>query len=204
MHKTDIDEQISGWAYAECHGPVPGVVTAARALNRPIRNTDGEGYQIVLVAGAIHPSRGWIARVQCRCKQLEDYMDVTFRLLLSAGDVLVQDVELPSYNPYFGCVVRHFDWHGDHVVCIYREKHDTYVLAVGPEENRHATIADEWLVKDDMVYSRSETLDHIDQLLLPDLTRLETIPEEQARELGLIPPGYDRANGWRRKWAKRS
>ena len=201
MTKTDMDEQISGWAYSYCHGPVAGIVTVADTLGRPIRYRDDQGYDVVLVAGAVNPRLGRIARVSCRHKPLDSgYVDVTFTLLVTAGDILVGNRELPSYNPFFGCRVRHFDWHDDHVVCIYREKHRTYVLAVGPDnEARHVSIADEWLLEDSIVYSRSETLGFVDSLRLPDLSPLDPLPEDEGRELGLIPPGYDRANEWRRK-----
>jgi hypothetical protein len=49
------------------------------------------------------------------------------------------------------------------------------------------------LVEDQITYCSDEP-DLVDRLALPDLRRLARISSTEARETGLLPPGYDRAN----------
>lgn len=103
---------------------------------------------------------------------------------------------METYNPFFGCRVGYMAWHGERVVVIDREKHDTYACSLSTTGGRRelVEIADEWAVVGDRITYCSDQPDLVERLALPDLHRLAGISSTEAREMGLLPPGYDRAN----------
>lgn len=54
------------------------------------------------------------------------HIDVSIRIHQIDADGTDRSVEIESYNPFFGCDVRFFEWIGDTVVLIYREMPDAY------------------------------------------------------------------------------
>lgn len=205
MTKTDIDAQISDWPYSECHGPIEGIVAVANARSRPIRFRDEQGFDDVILAGAIHATSRRIAYVGCRHRSIgSGFTEVNFTLFVPDSEGIIRRHELPSYNQFFGCRVQHFAWHGDQIVCIYREKHDTYALTVGANnEARHVAISDKWLVEGDILYLPCEDDHFFVRIQLPSLTSLRWLPREEAEQRGLNLRKYGKSNDWRRWSAAR-
>jgi hypothetical protein len=170
-----------------------GIAAVADALGRPVRSEDEQGYEHAIVAGAVHPTRGWPAWIECRCRELESYVDVEFRLHARSAGRPAVSWPLESYNPYFGCRVGYLAWHGEQVVGIYREKHRTYLCSAGPDqEPRASAISDRWQVVADLVCYADERTGAVERLALPDLRRLPGLSEEEARGQGLLPATPER------------
>jgi hypothetical protein len=178
------------------HVSAAGIAAVADLLGRPARIEDEQGYEVAIVAGAVHPGEGWPAWVECRCRIPSGggYVDVEFRLKSLAGEAPGLDWVLDCYNPYFGCHVGFLAWHGDDVILIYREKHRTYACSLRPGRPATAvTVADEWLVGDGVLAYRDRENGGVRLLSLPGLSPAGTLDAEQARARGLLPPGYDDA-----------
>jgi hypothetical protein len=141
---------------------------AMAALGRTGSWIDDDGYEHEIIAGAVHPSTSDVAWIEHREKELvqdgRPWVDVSYTLRIQRSGTIAIDVEVPTYNPFFGCYVLYFAWHGEQVVGIYREKHKTCVCAMGTEcelEWRH--IDDEWRVDGDLLRYRGA------ELMLPSL-----------------------------------
>src|SRR5262249_9714256 len=161
------------------------------------RLVDARGYEREIIAGAVHPENGWIAWVEYRCKvQRAGYLDIEFRLKALVEGRGAIDWIVETYNPFFGCRVGYMAWHAGRVVVNYREKHDTYACSLSATGGRGelVKIADEWAVVENQITYCSDEPDFVERLALPDLRRLARISSTEARETGLLPPGYDPAN----------
>lgn len=171
-------------------------------LDRPAHLVDAEGYEREITAGAVHPEKDWIAWVEYCCKERRArYLDIEFRLKAQADGREAIDWIVETYNPFFGCRVGYMAWHGERVVIIYREKHETYACSLSATGGRRelVEIADQWAVVGDQITSCSDEPDFVERFALPDLRRLARISSTEAREGGVLPPGYDRANEVNRK-----
>ena len=177
------------------HGAEP-VGAVCERLSRPDRFVDGDGYERGITAGAIHPERDRIAWVEYRCKQRRDgFLDIEFRLKAQVDGRPAIDWIVKTYNPYFGCRVGYMAWHGDRVVVIYREKHQTYACSLCPSGARELVpTADEWAVVGDQISFRSDEPGFVERLALPELRPLPRVSSTEARETGLLPPDYDEAD----------
>ena len=183
-------------------GGAEAIEAVCERLDRPARFIDSDGYEREITAGAVHPERGWIAWVEYRCKERRPgYLDIEFRLKARVDVREAIDWIVETYNPFFGCRVGYMAWHGERVVVIYREKHDSYACSLSATGGRRelVEIADEWAVVGDEITYCSEEPDFAERLALPDLRRLARVSLDDAREAGLLPPGYDRANELNRK-----
>ena len=178
------------------------IAAVCERLERPVRIIDANGYEREITAAAVHPEEDWIAWVEYRCKeQRAHYLDIEFRLKARVDGREAIDWIVETYNPFFGCRVGYMAWHGERVVVIYREKHDSYAcsLSVTGGRRERVQIADEWAVVGDEISYCGEEPDFVERLSLPDLQRLARISSNDARAAGLLPPGYDRANELNRK-----
>ena len=103
---------------------------AARILGRKPSFTDEAGYECELIAAAISASKR-LAYVESRARdagpdlhgEAGRKIDISIRIHLVDAGGANRSVDIESYNPFFGCDVRFFEWVGDTVVLIYREKH---------------------------------------------------------------------------------
>src|SRR5436189_5826743 len=59
---------ISQWSRPPRRVTAAGIAAVADLLGRPARIEDGHGFENVIVAGAVHPAKGWPAWVECRCR----------------------------------------------------------------------------------------------------------------------------------------
>ena len=86
-------------------------------------------------------------------------------------------VEVPTYNPYFGCEVGRMLWMGDAVVTLYREKHETIVWVVPLEgEPRLVTVTSSAVVHGTDLYFQGREPGILLGVSLPDLRPLVPIP----------------------------
>jgi hypothetical protein len=171
-------------------GPSPSLIEeAAQIVAQPVHFTDGEGFEREIIAASPKRLDGAIAYVTTSAIDIGPHLDVSIRFHIRDGKGTEVASEIRSYNPFFGCDVRHLDWLGDFAVLIYREKHNCYAATCEPGgEPIYEEIADYWLLNDDVIgfWKYKEALVH--RLALPSMTRLEDITEDQARALNLLPP----------------
>jgi hypothetical protein len=181
-----------------------------RALGRLPHFIDEDGYEHEVIAAALMPENERLGWVEYRSKDINGFVDIAFHLRARVRGKLVIEWEVETYNPYFGCQVEYLAWHGERIVVIYHEKHSTYACSLAPGAPvTRIRLADEWLLNDDVLLSRSEVPDQIDRHRLPGLDALEPMAADEAWEAGLLPPGFDRANelnsrytsqhGWKRR-----
>jgi hypothetical protein len=167
---------------------VADIAAVADLLGRPVRFEDEHGYEHALVAGAVHPGKGWLAWVEYRCRKTGSWVDVEFRLRGVIDGRPALDWPLECYNPFFGCHAGYLAWHGNDVILLYREKHRTYACSLG--EGRPPVvlpIGDEWLVVSEEIAYRDRSGPGVHRLALPGLTPLQTLAEEEARARGMLP-----------------
>lgn len=171
------------------------ICRVSQAIQQPIRYTDSQFYLHEITAGTVHPNKSWVAWVENTYKKLTDHVDTEFWLKIRHENGKTVEWTIDTYNPFFGCRVGYMSWHDDRIVLIYREKHDTYVCSRDFDGSKfQEVVADEWLVADNYIYFRSDKPDLVERLVMPSLQRLDPISAEQARESGVLPPGYDSRN----------
>ncbi|HEU0015442.1 MAG TPA: hypothetical protein VFQ45_17260 [Longimicrobium sp.] len=91
---------------------------------------DDEGAEWQVVAHVVDDAARRAAWVEWRWKEGR-VVDTHYRLKARDDRSLVVRWEVATYNPYFGCRVKHLGWVGDAVVMVYEDKHDTYAAAAG-------------------------------------------------------------------------
>ncbi len=164
---------------------------AAGILGRPVRETDAEGYECEIVGAAVGGGAGSIAYVASRAKKQGQYVDIEFRLHLRAPGGTHNSWDVQTYNPYFGCDVRFFQWIGRHAILIYREKHRTYVCKVkAAAEPVFVKIEDDWIINGRTLAYWGWEATQVSRLTLPDLTALDAVSEEEAKAQRLLPSKY--------------
>ena len=81
-------------------------------------------------------------------------------------------LKFTSYNPFFGCEVGLLEWHGDEIVTVYREKHETLVAVFDIEagtSGRLLPLDDDWSSECGTVWFLSNEPGLIEACRLPDL-----------------------------------
>lgn len=156
--------------------PDDGAAQACARLGRPREDVDEDGYEREILAGAVDGDR--LAWVERRARTSPGgWEDVDYHLRVQVGDVITREWTVDTYNPYFGCDVGALRLYADTVVTIYREKHATVVVALGPAgAPRMRWIADDWRIVGDVVLFRSESRGLVERLALPDLAPLTPLP----------------------------
>src|SRR5262249_51772966 len=118
-------------------------------------------------------------------------IDISIRvhLLEKSGDHQSADIE--SYNPFFGCDVRFFEWIDRTAVLIYREKHDTYACRFGDLwPPRFVEIEDHWAIHGEVLGYIGYKRKVISRITFPGLDPLEPVPVADAPEFGLVAWGF--------------
>ena len=165
---------------------------AARILRRELTFIDESGYECELIAGAISDN-GCVAYVESRAKDVGPHpngiagrrIDVTIRIHLVAIDGTNRSVDVQSYNPFFGCDVRFFEWIGGTVVLIYREKHWTFACRFGDVwPPRFVKIEDMWILHGGQLAYVGYEEAIVRRLSFPALEELEPLSRNEAAELG--------------------
>lgn len=188
-----------GWPIRSSAGDAPDperIAAVSLALGRPASHVDGDGYECEVIGGAINDS-GSVAYVETRAKDVGPnelgacgrLIDITIRVHLvgQGGQRLSADIE--SYNPFFGCDVRFFEWVGPTAILIYREKHSTYACRFGDLwPPRFVEIESDWVINGDALGFIGYKQDVVRRLSFPALDLLEPVSIGTAKSIGLLPP----------------
>jgi hypothetical protein len=168
---------------------------AARSLGRPVAHVDPDGYECEIIGAAIRES-GEIAYVESRAKDVgyhphganQRHIDITIRVHLVTPSGRHESADIESYNPFFGCDVRFFEWVGPTAVLIYREKHWTFACRFGDLwPPRFVKIEDAWVIKEDILGFIGYKEETVRRLSFPGLEGLEPLPVAEAERAGLVP-----------------
>jgi hypothetical protein len=187
-----------GWSIRSSAGEPPDpkqLETAAALLGCPVAFVDGNGYECEIIGAALHPS-GDLAYVESRAKDVgfnrfganQRHIDISIRVHLRDRSGNHREVDIESYNPFFGCDVRFFSWIEDAAVLIYREKHWTFACRFGDIwPPRFVKIEDNWFVNGNVLGYIAYKGEVVRRLSFPQLEELEPIPIPEAKRLGLLP-----------------
>ncbi|MCP3136082.1 hypothetical protein [Pyxidicoccus xibeiensis] len=137
-----------------------------------------------VLGGAVDAAAGRVAWVeQLTGEPQGGYVPVSIDLHFAWGGQHRGRVEVPTYNPYFGCDVRFMRWYGGTLVVIYREKHRTLAMRLEPPSQALtlAVLEDRWAIDDDTVYFVSQDPGLLEARLLPSLELALPLP-------ALMPP----------------
>jgi hypothetical protein len=160
---------------------------AVRSLGRPVFFVDADGYEREIIGAALNAS-GDIAYVESRAKDVGGHVDISIRVHLVKSGGRHESVDIESYNPYFGCDVRFFDWIDTSAILIYREKHWTFACRFGDIwPPKFVKIEDDWAIDKSILnyIGYKETM--IRRVNLPGLDVLDPIPASEAAKTGLAP-----------------
>lgn len=146
-----------------------------RALGQPL--PAHEGFEVLGGAVAVETGRvGWIE--QQTDPPQDGYVPVRIELRVAQGGQPLGAMEVPTYNPFFGCDVRHMRWYGEALILIYREKHRMILARMEPPYTglTMARIHDRFIVDGDAVYFVSDHAELLEGLLLPSLAPALPLP----------------------------
>lgn len=179
-----------GLTLRQCSGDEPdlgAIANAAHALRRDPYITDPDGFDYDILAAAMHPDGSQLTYIEQQSKPGQRGVDVTIKIHHVAEDGKHRSEDIKSYNPFFGCHVRYFQWHGDSVVLIYREKHHTYATTYGRNwPPCFRAIGDRWIVNGESLAHINDN-GQIEQLAVPELAGVGWLSDSQAKEVGLYP-----------------
>ncbi|MFT5107025.1 MAG: hypothetical protein ACI9UA_002653 [Pseudoalteromonas tetraodonis] len=84
-----------------------------------------------------------------------------------------------------------FEWVGDSVVLMYRDKHWTFAYRVGDVWSlKFVKIEDDWLIHDEQLAYIGYKEDSVRRVSFPTLDSLNSISLEEATKLNLMPNTY--------------
>ena len=182
-----------GWPARSSAGSQPDsqrIEQTARLLGRPVFFVDGDGYECEIIGAAVGACRE-IAYVESRARKdpSRNFVDISIRVHLVEPDGSRRSADIESYNPFFGCDVRHFEWIGRAVVLIYREKHWTFVCRFGDVwPPRFVKIEDDWVINGGMIGFIGYQENLVRRLSIPALDPHDPVSIEEATQIGLLPP----------------
>src|SRR5688572_20098835 len=87
-----------------------GIAEACERLDCAHEWIADDGFEHQIVGGAVDGAR--VAWVEKRARSDGGWEDVEYRLRMRAGDVLVREWVVDTYNPHFGCDVGYLRWWG--------------------------------------------------------------------------------------------
>ncbi|WP_433334527.1 hypothetical protein [Spirillospora sp. CA-294931] len=162
----------------------------AKALNQdaPYANYSNPGGSYREIhAGAIETDR--VAWIEELCGEPEHhgaaaYYPVELTINVAGRATPHLRLELPTYNPFFGCLVRHICFYGDILIVVYEEKHETIAARVQiPSGALELTVVgDDCRVEDDLLCHSHYRDDRLNILTLPDfIPCVPAIPAEGLR-----------------------
>jgi hypothetical protein len=187
-----------GWSLRSTSGQPPDperIGAAAQLLGRPIALVDPDSYECEIIGAAISDS-GDIAYVESRAKDVgfnryganQRHIDISIRVHLVEQSGRRQSAEIESYNPFFGCDVRFFEWVGRTAVLIYREKRWTFACRFGDLwPPRFVKIEDDWVINGGSLGYIGYKEEVVHRLSFPELEGLESLSAAEAERVGLLP-----------------
>lgn len=168
---------------------------AAHILGREPFFTDDAGYECKLISAAVSSSKR-LAYVESRAKDVGPHplgiggrkIDISIRIHLVETDGTNRSVDIESYNPFFGCDVRFFEWINDTVALIYQEKHWTFAYRFGDIwPPKFVKIEADWIIHQDQLAYLGYKEKMVRRLSFPGLEKLEPLSKDAAAKLGLLP-----------------
>lgn len=178
-----------GWPIRSSAGEPPNperIGEAAHLLGRPVFFIEADGYECEIIGAATNTS-GDIAFVESRAKDV-GHIDVSIRIHLVEKSGGHRSADIESYNPFFGCDVRFFEWIGRTAVLIYREKHWTFACRFGDIwPPQFVKIEDNWVINGNILGYVGYKEEVVRRLSFPELDVLEAIPAAEAARVGLLP-----------------
>jgi uncharacterized protein (TIGR02996 family) len=162
----------------------------AQRLGRLVSYVDSEGYERTITAAAVSGLHDAVAYVECRSQQRGSFLDINFYLRIRGSDGREMMREVESYNPYFGCDVRFFEWFGDEALVIYEEKHDTYICRFGLDfPANFKVISSYWALNGCQLgyWHKRAPETNVRRVTIPGIEELTPLSESGAAKLGLLP-----------------
>jgi len=187
-----------GWPIWSSAGEAPDpkrIQEAAELMGRPVFFVDVDAYECDIIGAAKSPS-GDIAYVETRAKDVgfnryganQRHIDISIRVRLVTKSGEQKSADIESYNPFFGCHIRFFEWIDGAAVLIYREKHWTFACRFGDVwPPRFVKIEDDWLINGKVLAYVGYKEIVVRRLSFPELDGLEAVPVAEAARLGQLP-----------------
>jgi hypothetical protein len=155
----------------------------AEAFSLGTMHRPPSGESLRVLGGAVDAASGRVAWIEERSQEPENgYVPVDIDLVVAWGGEQRSKIPVPTYNPYFGCRVRHMRWYGEALVFIYREKHLTIAARMDPPHRalEMRVLGDGCAVDGDTVYFASDHPGLIEARVLPSLAPGLPIPVSSA------------------------
>ena len=187
-----------GWPCRSSAGEPPDAVKleeAARLLGRPVFLVGADGYECEMIGAAVSAS-GDVAFVESRAKDVgynryganQRQIDISIQVHLVEKSGQHRGADIESYNPFFGCDVRFFEWIDRTAILIYREKHWTFACRFGDVwPPRFVKIEDRWVINGNVLGYAGYKEKTVRRLSFPELDALEAISVSEASRAGLLP-----------------
>ncbi len=137
----------------------------------------GAGLQVL--GGAVSPESGRVAWLEQKSEApAQGVVPVSIALHVAWGGERRGMLEVPTYNPYFGCELAHVRWYGESLIVLYREKHKMIAARWDPpyQELDMVRIQDRCIVDGGTVYFVSERPGLLEGRLLPSLAPALPVP----------------------------
>jgi hypothetical protein len=105
-----------------------------------------------------------------------------------------------TYNPVFGCICLLLEWYNNHLIFIYQEKHKIYICSIHNRQVKHFSFSGEDIERKGNLISFAAygdlLRDKVSVLQIPELLLQDTISQTAAAQMGLLPQGLNRPDGF--------
>jgi hypothetical protein len=176
--------------YEELHGDRQEAISLG-TMQSPPASASRE-----VLGGAVSLETGRVAWLEEQSDPPQGgHVPVSIDLHVAWGGQRASSLEVPTYNPYFGCRVRYMRWYGEALIVIYREKHRMIAARLDPpyREWNMVLLQDRCFVDADTVYFASERAQLLEGRLLPSLApALPFPPPKPLRDKNLWQPAPGR------------
>ena len=188
-----------GWSLRSSAGKAPDpkrIEDTTAQLGRPAFQIDEDGYECEIIGGAVHES-GALAYVETRSKDVgynqhgahQRKIDISIRVHSIDLGGKHDSADIESYNPFFGCDIRFFEWIADTAILIYREKHWTFACRFGNVwPPRFVKIEDRWIINRHVLGYIGYKEKSVRRLSFPLLDEMDSVSMTEADRLGQLPP----------------
>ena len=192
-------DKFGFWSLRSSAGSPPDsqrIDELASKLGRERFFVDDQNYECELI-GACENSIGDIAYVESRTGDGghnehgfgQRFIDVAIKIHLKRSNGESESIDIESYNPFFGCDVRFFEFVGNSFVLIYREKHWTFAYRFGDIwPPKFVKIEDRWIINNDLIAYIGYKENQVRRVSFPELDVLPQIPLAEAESNGELPP----------------
>jgi hypothetical protein len=182
-----------GWSIRACNGTQSNpeqIARAAQLLGREAFFTDDLGYECEIIAAAVHSDDQRMVYVESRAKEGTQFVDIAIKIHYVDASGCNNQVDIESYNPFFGCDVGLIEWFDDETaILVYREKHWTFIYHIVDDwPPKFVKIEDRWQIQSNVLSYRAYRDDTVHRLELPSLSPIPEITIAEAQKLGQLPP----------------